>query len=186
MHDATAIILAGGKSRRMGQNKSLLPYNGQPMIEHIYSQLEKEFKHVLIGANDEMDYFFLNAKIVNDEKENCGPLMGIMSAISQSESDLNFITACDIPEMDMAFIHQMFLMADGHDIVMPITGDQRYETLFAIYRKSIIPVARKILNSGKRRIIELFSELDVKFIEMPANTWYSNVNTPFDYKKLTQ
>ena len=67
MFDATAIILAGGKSSRMGQNKSLMKYNDVPMIEYIYNQLDGKFNEILIGANDANLYNYLNLKVVEDK-----------------------------------------------------------------------------------------------------------------------
>ena len=186
MFDATAIILAGGKSRRMGQNKSLMKYNDVPMIEYIYNQLDGKFNEILIGANNAELYDYLNLKVVKDKKENCGPLMGILSCIEKSKNDLNFITACDIPEINMEFVEKMLLEIEGYDIIMPVTGVDRYEPLFAVYRKSVIKPAEKILNCGKSRIIELFKYLNVKFIELPENNWYFNINTLEDYQTINR
>ncbi len=95
---ATAIILAGGKSSRMGgTDKSLLPVSGVPMIEYIAGQLEGHFDEILIGANDSEKYRFLNLPIVADFETGKGPLMGIYSCLAASASDINFVTACDIP-----------------------------------------------------------------------------------------
>ncbi len=182
MFNASAIILAGGKSRRMGENKSLMDYNGVPMIEHIYNQLTGKFNEIFIGSNDIDSYQFLNLKIVKDQKENCGPLMGIMSSVAESANDLNFVVACDIPQIKISFLEEMFDQTNDYDIVMPVTNGDKYETLFAIYRKSIIKPAQGILDCGKRRIIELFKYVNVKFIEMPKNDWYANINTIDDYK----
>ena len=182
MFDATAIILAGGKSSRMGRNKSMMEYNGIPMIEFIYNQLKDNFSEIIIGANNNFLFEYLNLKVVNDKIENLGPLMGILSCIEKSENDLNFITACDIPEINLKFVEKMLLEIEGYDIIMPVTGVDKYEPLFAVYRKSVIKSAEEILNHGKGRIIELFKYLNVKFIEMPENNWYSNINTIEDYQ----
>jgi len=184
MFDATAIILAGGKSSRMGQNKSLMKYNDVPMIEYIYNQLDGKFNEILIGANDANLYNYLNLKVVEDKITNRGPLMGILSCIEKSENDLNFITACDIPEINIKFVEKMLLESEGYDIIIPVTGTDKYEPLFAVYRKSVIKPAEKILNSGKSRIIELFKYLNVKFIKLPENNWFFNINTLDDYKNV--
>ena len=182
MFDATAIILAGGKSSRMGQNKSLMKYNDVPMIEYIYNQLDGKFNEILIGANNANLYEYLNLKIVEDKITDRGPLMGILSCLEKSGNDLNFVTACDIPEINIKFVEKMLLESEGYDIIMPVTGTDKYEPLFAVYRKSVIKPAEKILNCGKRRITELFKYLNVKLIELPENNWYFNINTLDDYK----
>ena len=101
--------------------------------------------------------------------------------VEKSKNDLNFITACDIPEIHMEFVEKMLLEIEGYDIIMPVTGVDRYEPLFAVYRKSVIGPAEEILNCGKSRIIELFKYLNVKFIELPENNWYLNINTIENY-----
>jgi len=184
MFDATAIILAGGMSSRMGQNKSLMKYNDVPMIEYIYNQLKDRFNEILIGANNANLYEYLNLKVVEDKITSRGPLMGILSCLEKSENDLNFITACDIPEINIKFVEKMLLESEGYDIIMPVTGADKYEPLFAVYRKSVIKPAEKILNSGKSRIIELFKYLNVKFIQLPENDWYFNINTIDDYHSV--
>ena len=94
---------------------------------------------------------------------------------------MNFITACDIPEINIKFVEKMLLESEGYDIIIPVTGTDKYEPLFAVYRKSVIKPAEKILNHGKGRIIELFKYLNVKFIKLPENNWYFNINTLDDY-----
>ncbi len=186
MKNKTAIILAGGKSSRMGEDKSLLPINGKPMIAHIVEQLAPIFDNLIISGNDPEKYKFLNLPIVPDKEIGAGPLMGILSCLQKSKSELNFITACDIPQLDMGFIKKMVQIAEkrGADIVVPVTGKDRYEPLFAVYRRSVIPHAEKVLESGKRRIIALFDHLNVEFIKMSENNWYKNVNTMNEYCKI--
>ena len=93
----TAIVLAGGKSTRLeGVDKSMLPLNGEPMIQHIVTQLENHFKEIIIGG--EKKYSFLGHKVVPDEVTGSGPLMGVYSCLARLVTELNFITVCDIPE----------------------------------------------------------------------------------------
>jgi len=182
----SAVILSGGKSRRMGQDKSLLPLNGQPMIEHIVETLEAHFDEILIGASDVGKYAFLNRPVIQDQVPDQGPLMGILSCLERSANDLNFVMACDVPEPDVGFIAEMLSEADGYDIVMPVTENGRYETLFAVYRKSIIPHAKELLAGGKRRMVELFDRLNVKFIKVEEASWQQNLNTRDEYSRYVK
>jgi molybdopterin-guanine dinucleotide biosynthesis protein A len=178
---ATAIILAGGKSSRMGVDKSLLPVNGRSMIAHIVGQLEDHFDEVLIGANDLGKYAFLNRQVVPDVEQNRGPLMGIYSCLVASKSEINFITACDIPEMNMRLIHNMINLTRNADIVMPIKKGERHEPLYAVYRKSIADKAKLVLENNGRRIIELLDHTRVQLIEFHDTGWYQNLNIKDDY-----
>ena len=185
MNNETAIILAGGKSRRMGEDKSLLSIYGKPMIAHIAERLSSHFDNIIIGANDIDKYKFLNYPVVPDKEKDCGPLMGILSCLERSDSDLNFVTACDIPDIDVGLIRKMLTESDNFDIVVPRTENGRYETLFAVYRKSIIPYAKEIITNGQRRIVKIFDKVRVKSIDVGENDWQKNLNTKKDYKNYT-
>lgn len=183
---ATAIILAGGESCRMGCDKSMMPIGGRPMIEHIYNQLADHFSQVLISANDREKYAFLGPEIVEDKVPGCGPLMGIASGLEASRNDLNFVVACDIPEIDIAFVRQMLQMARHCDAVVPKTGPSRYEPLFAVYRKSALPAMREVLSSGQRKIIKIFDHCKVRHVDLSHARWFRNINTIKDYQKRTE
>lgn len=183
-HEAAAIILAGGGSRRMGQDKSLLPVSGRPMIQRIADQLTPMFDEILVGANEPEKYPFLLARIVPDRERGLGPLMGILSCLAASAHHLNFVTGCDIPDMHAGFITQMLREAEGYDIVVPRSADNRPEPLFAVYRKSVMPHAEAVLARGGRRIAELFDCVKTRFVTLPQTGWYKNLNTMEDYRQM--
>ena len=181
--NATAIILAGGKSRRMGRDKSLLSASNLPLIGKIVSQLEGHFQEIIIGANDLEKYRFLNLPVIPDLEEGKGPLMGIYSTLLRSKHEINFVVACDIPDLNMDYITELIREAKCHEIVMPTWGDDKFEPLFAVYNKSILDQVKKLLENGERKISLLFESSDVKYLPMPdAGKWYKNLNTMEDYK----
>ena len=185
--NVTAIILAGGKNTRMGGlDKSMLPVRGVPMIRHIVTQLESHFGEILIGADDLGKYNFLGHRIIQDELKGLGPLMGIYSCLLSSVNDLNFITACDIPDIRIDFISNMLELSAGADIVIPVSGIDDYEPLHAIYRKSVIPAARELLKENKLKISGLFGIVETKFIPFDGRGWYYNLNYRDDYEKYTK
>jgi molybdopterin-guanine dinucleotide biosynthesis protein A len=184
---ATAIVLAGGKSSRMGgEDKSLLPIDGQPMIAHIVDQLEGHFDEIIIGSNDPDKFKFLNKRVVPDIERDKGPLMGILSCLKASGNELNFITACDIPTMNTKLIHDMLQVAGDYEIVMPVSGETNYEPLYALYKKSIIPTIEQILLNNGRQIIELFNYSEVRLFAFEHSSWYENLNRKDDYLKFIQ
>ncbi|HAX92765.1 MAG TPA: hypothetical protein DCY25_02255 [Bacteroidales bacterium] len=181
--DITAIVLAGGKSKRMGgPDKSMLPVNGVPMIQHIVSQLEKHFREIIIGG-DEKKYSFLGHKVVPDETEGSGPLMGVYSCLSRSDTELNFITACDIPEISLELIEKMIEISEGADIVMPVNESGKYEPLHAIYRRTVLPAARKQLGEGRLRLTDLAGNVKTRYISFDGSGWYHNINYKEDYER---
>ena len=180
--DATAIILAGGESRRMGSDKSMLALNGKPMIAHIADQLDF-FPELLVSANNPAQFDFLGLPVVPDREPGQGPLMGILSCVARAAHDLCFVTGCDIPTIDPGFVSLLLAQAQTCDIVVPRHADGRIEPLLAVYRKSIIPVAEAALKKGLRRIIVIFDSLNVTFVPADQLDWYRNLNTMDDYRQ---
>jgi len=179
--NATAIILAGGKSSRMGVDKSLLPVNGEPLIAFIANQLESHFNEVIIGANDPGKFNFLKYQVVPDVEKDKGPLMGIYSCLMASSDEVNFVTACDIPVMNYRLIQNMINLSGDADIIMPVRESNKYEPLYAVYKKSIAANALTILKNNGRKITDLFNHVKVKFIEFNDNAWYQNLNIKDEY-----
>jgi molybdopterin-guanine dinucleotide biosynthesis protein A len=181
---ATAIIMAGGENYRMGADKSMLLVKGRPMIEHICEQLRDCFKQILISANEADRYAFLGFEIVRDKMPGQGPLMGIASALEVSVNELNFVVACDIPYIDLSYVRRMLVEAEGVDVVIPTTDDEKYEPLFAVYRKSALEAINEVLSSGRRKISDIFSRCRVKYIELGTPEWFTNLNTMVEYEEF--
>jgi len=179
---ATAVILAGGESLRMGSDKSMLEVDGQPMIGRVADQLAF-FPERLIGSNDPARFEFLRIPVVPDRIPGRGPLMGILSCVDRAAFDLCFVTGCDIPILNPRFILHLLAQADEHDIVMPRFSDGRVEPLLGVYRKTVVPVAQAIIERGGRRIVELFDHLRVRFVSGDGLSWYHNLNTVEDYRR---
>lgn len=183
---ATAVILAGGRSRRMGADKSMLPVAGKPMIQLILEQLRPHFSDVIVSANDPERYAFLGVKTVPDRTPGLGPLMGIASAMDESKTDLNFVIACDMPDVELDMVSRMLVAAHGYDGVVPVGGVDLYEPLFAVYRKVVAATALHFLEGGRRRIIDVFAEHNISFMQLAGagRNALSNINTPQDYEGL--
>ncbi|MFH0702418.1 MAG: molybdenum cofactor guanylyltransferase [bacterium] len=185
----TAVILEGGKSSRMGTVKALLPINNKPAVENIINILISHFEELLISANQNQQNIFeyLEKSVIKDEVDNQGPLGGIYSALKQSSSEKNFIIACDIPVINIELIKKMLkLSADqDYDIVIPCNNG-KYEPLYAVYSKQIIPVIKELLNANSRKIICLLPLCKTKVINISMDSWYKNLNTKYDYEKFLQ
>jgi len=179
----SAIILAGGKSTRMNGNKALLPVYGKRLIEKIVHTLELYFKEIIISAQCNKQFDFLQHQIVLDEKPGNGPLMGILSALRASGNPVNFVIACDIPEINLAFIEEMIGHINNYDIVVPLSGKNKYEPLFSLYNKDVMPKIEELLSAGEKKISCLFPKCNTKFIPMKDNGWFYNLNTLTDYNR---
>jgi molybdopterin-guanine dinucleotide biosynthesis protein A len=181
----SAIILAGGKSKRMGGDKALLQVSGLRLIEKIARDIEPYFQEIIIitSINSIEMYRFLPFRVVTDKKKDQGPLMGLLTGLHASKYPTNFVLACDIPEMNVFFLQKMIAFTSAFDIVVPVTGENMFEPLFAFYHKRVIPHIEHLLDKGVRKITKLFPLCRVKYISLEGEDWYFNLNTDEDYKR---
>ncbi|MBN2592892.1 MAG: molybdenum cofactor guanylyltransferase [Sedimentisphaerales bacterium] len=181
---ATAIIMAGGGSRRMGTDKSILTIEGRPIIERTCQRLATCFEQILISADQADKFAFLGFVVVPDNVPEQGPLMGIASALEASANELNFVVACDIPQIQLWDVRRILFEAVNSDanIIVPITCEGKYEPLFAVYRKSALVAINKVLTSGGRRISDVFDLCKVKKVELVAKL--VNLNTMIEYEEF--
>jgi molybdenum cofactor guanylyltransferase len=179
----SAIILAGGKSTRMGQDKALLKVDGDPMIVHIATKLKELFGEIIIGSNNQKHFELTQCRVIPDEIEDRGPLMGIFSCLKASSNNINFVMACDIPSINVKLVGEMIELSNHYVVVMPISGKEKLEPLFAVYNKSIIPKIEYVLSNGGSKIIDILPGLNVKFIELGEKN-IANLNYPDDYNNF--
>ena len=178
---ATLIVLAGGRSARMGRDKSLLPVGGKPMIQHIVERLGPHFEQVLISADEPGKYRFLETPVIPDGVRGQGPIAGMVAALQAARNDLTMVVACDIPNVAGTFAERLLWEAEGVDAVVP-TADGYLEPLCAVYRRSAIPVARAALARGEHRIRSLYEQLRTRLVETGRAERLLNLNTPAEYE----
>ncbi len=184
LEDATAIVLAGGRSTRMGTDKSMLPIDGRPMIEHICRQLCGTFSRVLLSANDAERFAFLGLDVIPDRIPDQGPLMAVASALEASDSELNLVVGCDVPRIELPLVRRMLSEAGEADIVLPVTGDGREQPLFAVYRRGVRQCMNAALESGSRRFSDIYGSCRVRHIEIKEADRLVNLNTMADYEQF--
>ncbi len=187
----TAVILAGGESRRMGRDKAFLPLFGRPVIEWILGTLRPLFRRIIIVANRPQLYSGYGAEVMRDALDIRGPLTGIYTALSVSEGGYNFVFGCDMPFLNPGLISYMQRQADGFDAVVPMVRGLA-EPLHTIYHKRLAHVIKDRLMRGERRIQSIFDAADVRYITEeeidridPEKRSFVNLNTPEEYKEAT-
>ena len=186
----SGIILAGGKSRRMGTEKGLIRYKGKPMIEYAVDALSPHCDQILISANSSV-YNYLGYQVVEDEIPDAGPMGGIYSCLRQSKNDVNFILSCDMPLISDYAISQILASIEGFDIAVPWHGKNYYEPLCAVYRKGLITKFEKSINNGNYKILDFIKEVNANKIDIEKENslhpdLFFNANSKNDLKQLLQ
>jgi molybdopterin-guanine dinucleotide biosynthesis protein A len=184
----TGVILIGGKSKRFGSDKVLSGFRGKPLIKHVVETIDPLFDEIILIGHKRRG--LEEYRVVEDIRPGCGPLGGIYTALNAANSDYCFVCAADMLGLNRDFISYMITMADAHDIIIPMWSKGR-EPLHAIYRKTVIPYAAKLLEQEDFKIYSLIQKVDTLII--PENSirsygdpevLFSNINTMGDLLQI--
>jgi molybdenum cofactor guanylyltransferase len=180
--EITGVVLAGGQSSRMGEDKSLLPFGEHQMIEFSLQALEPYCKEILISTNT-IEHQIFNYKTINDEYKNIGPIAGIQSALKNVKTDYFIVLPCDSPMVKPEFIKFLISqISENIDAVVPQYGSF-LEPLFAIYHKRILCKIEKQIKEKDYKLIEFIKKIKAKIIEVQDRACFVNINTKADYQK---
>ena len=179
---ATAIVMAGGASRRMGRDKRWIRIGERPMIEYVIEQLRPHFEEVLISAAASAGLEHLGQRIIIDRGAGAGPLLGLACALQESRHELNFVVACDVPDVPLPLARRMVRECAGFDAVVPRSRGGHLEPLLAVYRSTAAAAMRRHLRKGNYKITDTLDRLRVRYIDLPADGAPVNLNTAEDYE----
>ncbi len=196
MKFGTAVVLAGGKSRRMTYDKQELLIGGDRLMEVTIRSLSALFDEVLIVSNRPELYQDLSCRVIADIYPGHGPLSGIHTALIHARSDLIYVRACDMPNLNLEFIQYMIsLYRPDYDGVITKKGDY-IEPMNALYHRCLIPGIEEMLEEGRYRVYDLVKPRKFYYIEEETAKRYSgsadmyfNINTMEDlkqYESMTQ
>ncbi|CCQ94472.1 putative molybdenum cofactor guanylyltransferase [[Clostridium] ultunense Esp] len=185
---ATACLLAGGKSQRMGRNKALLPMGEMKNMERIIQKLHPYFEEMLLIANEPEEFKEFGLPIFSDRHPGKGPLAGIHAGLISSSHEANLMVACDMPFVSGELAAFLIKLSEGYEAVVPRVGGVLHP-LFAVYRRSLIGKADRALQEGKLKLTDFLSTLHVRFVDetdlpsFPDLRWILfNMNTPAEYE----
>ena len=185
---ASAIILLGGKSSRMGQPKALLPFAGEPLIVHTVRTLMRLFADVVLVAAPEQELPPLSVTLVRDDVAYQGPVGGICYGLRAARTDVCFVTACDAPFLNLSLISHLIAQIADFDVVVPSWQD-RLQPLHAVYRRSVAPLLHAQLERGELRPIFLYQKVRTREVGAeeirrfdPEGLSFRNMNSPEDYQ----
>lgn len=184
------IILAGGQSLRFGEDKAFAKIGNSLMIESLICLLLPLFPGLIVVTNFPDKYRGFPVSVVEDEIRGIGPLGGIYSGLLRSDSEYNFVCACDMPYLNPEFVRFMLERDIDSDAVIPRRSD-KIEPLCAVYSKKIIPKIKENIAKGRYKIQDLFGNLNIEYVEEdiinefdPDNLMFLNVNSKKDLKNL--
>jgi molybdopterin-guanine dinucleotide biosynthesis protein A len=188
--DFTAAVLAGGKGKRLGMDKTSLSIGGVAVLERILAVLGAIFPRViLVGQEGGLGITAAAAggvRAVPDVLPGRGPLGGIYTALEYSTTPYVFVMACDMPYPSPALIRRLLAEAPGWEAVVPRRGEY-IEPLFAVYARETRGRMERRLREGRLKIHELTDELKVRYLEEeeirpldPGFRSFFNINTPQD------
>ncbi len=184
------IILAGGKSTRMGvRDKALLPLGGETMTGVIIKRLAPLFSKTIVVAKDAQPFIRYSVRVISDEYPGCGPISGIHAGLRASSDPYNLILACDLPLIKSELVKVLINHA-CKDLTIPIIGKYP-EPLIAVYAKRIVPLLERSILAGDYKLTNLLTHLEVEYISEsllrkvdPELRSFLNVNSPADYEKV--
>lgn len=179
----SAAIMAGGRSKRMGQDKAWIELDGEPLITRVAAVLAQVADEVIVVAN-EPRYASLGLRVVKDGYPNGGALGGIATGVGAAAHDTVLVAACDMPFLSPAVWRLLLARAGEADVVIPRIGGE-YETLHALYTKPCLPHMARALAEDRLRVIAFFDQVRVLAIDEPelravdpGLRSFTNVNTP--------
>ncbi|MBN8659208.1 MAG: molybdenum cofactor guanylyltransferase [Candidatus Obscuribacter phosphatis] len=186
--DLTALILCGGRSKRMGRPKAFLPYGGTTMIQHILTNIKDLFSETFLVSNEPESYEDFEVDVVKDILPYRGPLGGILSGLLISQHSHAFVIACDMPLVSARLIRELCARRFEHDVVVA-AHEEGLEPLLGVYSKNCIKPLEESLFNGDLSLKDFLAGLNTSTYEISEDNEtslppYFNVNTPQDYSRL--
>jgi len=189
----TAIVLAGGNSTRMGQNKALLKIGSKTLIEIMVEKLIDLFHEIIVVTNNPEDYPMLkNVRFEKDSIETPvkNSMVGIYTGLLKSSNAHAFVVPCDMPFLNMHLVKYMLTELGEEDILVPFL-EGHYEPLHAIYNKTCLSFIKDMLDVGNYKIINLYdyvntvkvNEKEIRIID-PQLRSFMNINTKYMFNSL--
>ena len=181
----TGIVLAGGKSTRMGTDKGFLLLKNKPFIHYSIDALKPLVSEILI-VSDNPDYDTFGFKRVNDITKDAGPVSGIYSGLETSSTQYNLILSCDIPLITSEILKKLIECIDDTSDIIQIECKGKTMPLIALYKRQCMKVFNKLLQEDERRLRVVVSQCNVKNMPINIKEHYvtTNVNTKDEFKHL--
>ena len=191
----TGVILAGGQSRRMGQNKALMRLGKEPLIAHVIRQLESVADELLLITNEPDLYTDLKLAMYPDVLPGMGALGGLHAGLTYAANRTVICVGCDMPLLQVDLLSHLIALLGDYDAVVPcVQAANRstpvFQTLSAVYSKRCLPAIDGMLGLGELRVHALYDHIDARIVQPhewqafdPQGLSFFNINTPEDFEK---
>jgi molybdenum cofactor guanylyltransferase len=199
----SAVVLAGGKGRRMGVvEKALLEFEGKTILERLLESLFQVVDDIVLSVRDKTQeqmfkpviekFHSSEIRFCFDTLEDAGPLEGIRAGLLESRSEYSFVCAGDMPFVNSRVVDFLFEKTSAHDAALPRWEDGKFEPLHAVYSRKLIPEIEKIFEKGRRSVLTpVFEMQDVVFVEVseiqkldPELRTFANINKAEDLESM--
>lgn len=191
----TICVQAGGESRRMGQDKALMPFLGRPLIQQVIDRLASIADEVIVTTNRPEGYRFLDLPLFPDLIPDRGALGGLYTALSSATSEVVAVVACDMPFASATLIEaaNRLLVEKEADVVIPDSGGG-LEPMHAVYRReTCIPAIETAIEANQWKLISWFPQVKVRILQPdeiklydPLGLAFWNLNTPEEFSEAEQ
>ncbi len=178
----TGILLAGGRSSRMGYDKALIKLGHYRVIELVARTMHVVCDQIILSANS-TDYDFLGLQRVSDEVKNIGPIAGLHASLKHCSSNKALVVSCDVPFVSVDLLTHLIEKAESDDTTI-LMHRQKKHPLIAIYRKSILPHLETAIKQKKYKLLNVIAQskhseiqIDRKLAFYDENL-FLNLNTP--------
>ncbi len=181
---ASGFVLAGGASKRMGQDKALLPYRGATLVEHVAKTVREAAGSVaLIGDPARLGQ--LGLAVFPDELPSCGPASGIYTALRLSDTDWNLLVACDMPAVSAEILLGLLHRAETSErnCVAAVGPYGEPEPLCAVYHRRCLSVLTQAIRDKRLKMRDLIKEMGAVWMPVDVSA-LANVNTPAEWAEF--
>ncbi|MFI5304832.1 MAG: molybdenum cofactor guanylyltransferase [Nitrospiria bacterium] len=187
----TTIVLAGGKSLRMGKDKAFIEFEGQSLIQRTLDTLEPLFEKIAIISKIKEPFLSLGVPVYEDIYSEGGPMSGLYTGLFYSDGPI-FAVACDMPFLNPEVVRFLTGKLQNFDAVVCQSPDGLHP-LHAAYSKSVLPLMENSLNNGDVKMMKFLEKIKLLKIDCnqirhldPDIRFLSNINTPGDLKKCRE
>jgi molybdenum cofactor guanylyltransferase len=192
MMHVTGVILAGGKSRRMGRDKAFLPFGNGVLIERVIEVVRRVTDELLLITNTPEQYQGFGLPMVSDVIPEAGSLGGIYTGLVHAKTPHSLALACDMPFVKPEFLRFLCEMAAEADVIIP-KNPEDFQPLCAVYAQTCREPIRQRIETGRLKITGFFDQVRVRVIAGevlarydPHDAMFFNANTPEEYEKARQ